>query len=222
MLDAVKKQPADLIYICNPNNPTGSITPRTEIEKFLQQLPAETLVLIDEAYHHFVSPEVDYRSFADHRIDDHRVIVARTFSKVYGMAGLRVGYSVSQPETNRKLSRFIVFDNPNCIAARAAVAALKDERALQQATGRIIADRQEFIRQAQARKLKMIPSQANFVMIETGRPIRQVIDHFNQHTVRIGRPFPPYDLYARISLGTPAEMQEFWRIFDAMDRNPQA
>src|SRR5580692_3158528 len=82
-----------LVYICNPNNPTGSLTPRKDLEAFIRKLPSTTTVLIDEAYHHFVAPTADYASFIDRPIDDDRVIVARTFSKVYGLAGIRAGYA---------------------------------------------------------------------------------------------------------------------------------
>src|SRR4051812_35617597 len=90
MLGAAQDRPT-LIYICNPNNPTGSLTPRAEIEQFLKKMPRDAHVIIDEAYHHFVT-DPNYKSFADHPIDDPRIIVARTFSKVFGLAGMRVGY----------------------------------------------------------------------------------------------------------------------------------
>jgi histidinol-phosphate aminotransferase len=93
-----------LIYICNPNNPTGSLTPRKDIEAFIRELPASTTILIDEAYHHFVAPVADYASFIDRPIGDDRVIVARTFSKVFGLAGIRVGYAVGAPERIKALA----------------------------------------------------------------------------------------------------------------------
>jgi histidinol-phosphate aminotransferase len=82
---------AGLVYICNPNNPTGTLTPRNDIETFIRKLPAKTMVLIDEAYHHYVGQNSTYLSFLDQRFDDPRVIVARTFSKIYGLAGMRTG-----------------------------------------------------------------------------------------------------------------------------------
>src|SRR5215470_4457358 len=89
-----------LVYICNPNNPTGNLTPRADLEDFISKLPAKTHVLIDEAYHDFVPPGPDYASFIDRPLhDDSRVIVARTFSKVYGLAGMRLGYGVAAKET---------------------------------------------------------------------------------------------------------------------------
>ena len=215
MLRAAKDSGAGLVYICNPNNPTGTITPRAEIEQFIAKMPSETYLLIDEAYHHFVDSQF-YQSFADKRSDNPRVFVLRTFSKIFGMAGLRVGYAVGTKETIDQLSKNYVFDSPNCVGARAASAGLKDTTALAAMESRMKGDRERFMAEAQKRKLTTLPSQANFVMMDTGKPIRTVIDYFKTKNVMIGRPFPPYDTYARISLGTPGEMQKFWMVWDGM------
>ena len=84
-----------LVYICNPHNPTGRVTRRQDLEAFLRKLPATMVVLIDEAYHHYVGESSEYASFIDRPVDDRRVIVTRSFSKIYGLAGLRVGYAVA-------------------------------------------------------------------------------------------------------------------------------
>src|SRR5260370_23895788 len=93
-----------LVSIVNPNNPTGTITPRKDMEAFIAKLPAGVTVLIDEAYHHFVAPGAEYESFLDRPISDPRVIVARTFSKIYGLAGMRIGYAVATPEIAKRLA----------------------------------------------------------------------------------------------------------------------
>lgn len=213
---AKAKRGAGLIYICNPNNPTGSLTARKQIEQLIGELPPETYLLIDEAYHHFVTQPADYVSFADQRAPDPRVMVARTFSKIYGMAGLRLGYAVGAKETIERLAASYVFDNPNCIAARAGAAALADKKGLDSAIRRAVHDREEFNRQVAARGLKAIPSHANFVMMDSSRPTQIVIDHFKSHQIRIGRPFPPFDTHVRVSLGTPAEMKQFWQVWDML------
>ncbi len=206
---------AGLVYICNPNNPTGSITGRKQIEEFLSQLGSDgPFVLVDEAYHHFADSP-DYVSFLDRPVDHPRLIVTRTFSKIYGMAGLRLGYSVSSKEIAEKLEGFSVFDSPSAPASLAGLAALADESTERAMARRVVGDRAEFMRQAAARKLHVIPSQANFVMVETGRPVKHVIEHFKQRNILIGRPFPPMDTYARISLSTPEDMQVFWKTWDA-------
>lgn len=213
---AKAREGADLIYICNPNNPTATLTPRAEIEAFLAKVPPETYVLIDEAYHHFAVGAPGYVSFADKRADHPRVFVLRTFSKIFGLAGLRVGYAVGPAALIDRLSTYRVFDNPNVIGVRAAIASLRNPAGQEAAVKRNAADREELLRQANARGLKTLPSHANFVMFDTGRPIRQVIDHCKSQGVRIGRPFPPYDTYARVSLGLPEDMRAFWKAWDAL------
>lgn len=207
---------AGLVYLCNPNNPTGSITPRKDIDAFLQQMGNEgPYVLIDEAYHHFAD-SADYVSFLDRPANYPRLIVTRTFSKIYGLAGLRLGYSISSADTAKRLDGFSVFNSPNGPAALAGMAALKDGAAEKETARKVLADRAEFMRQAQARKLHVIPSQANFVMMDTGRPVKQAIAGFKQRNILLGRPFPPMDTYARISLSTPDDMKEFWKAWDGL------
>jgi histidinol-phosphate aminotransferase len=203
-----------LVYICTPNNPTASITPRAEIEDFLQKLPRTAMVLIDEAYHHFVSPAASYASFIDKPVDDDRLIVARTFSKVYGLAGIRVGYAVASPGVAQKLASRCVPASVNLAAAVAAVSALDDQAFVRACVKSNAGNRQEFFKQANARKLAMIDSQANFVMMNAQRPSTEVSEHFKKNGVLIGRPFPPLDNYIRVTLGKPAEMAEFWRVWD--------
>ena len=200
-----------LIYICNPNNPTASITPRAGIEDFLRKLPRTAMVLIDEAYHHFVPSTASYASFIDKPVDDDRLIVARTFSKVYGLAGIRVGYAVASPEVAEKLSARCI---PAGVNLAAAVSALEDQEFVRACVKSNGENRQEFSNQAKARKLATIDSNANFVMMNAQRPARQVIEHFKKNGVLIGRPFPPLDNYIRVTLGKSAEMAEFWRVWD--------
>jgi len=206
-----------LVYICNPNNPTASLTPRKDLENFISKLPASTFVMIDEAYHHYAGQSGMYASFVDRPLDDERVIVTRTFSKVYGLAGLRLGYAVaSAPKVIQQMRKFLTEDNINAIATRAAGAALDDVDAVNDFVQRNTNDRQEFFNQAMARALKPIDSRANFVMMNTFHPADEVIQHFRKNNILIGRPFPPMDTYIRISLGRPEEMREFWRTWDML------
>jgi histidinol-phosphate aminotransferase len=205
-----------LVYICNPNNPTGTLTRRRDIEAFVRQLPETTFVLIDEAYHHYLGNSSDYASFVDRPIDDHRVIVTRSFSKIFGLAGLRVGYGVAAPQTARLLASCRLAENVNVIAARAAVAALGDPAHVRLSAVRNADDRQEFFNQSHARMLKPIDSQTNFVMLNTGRPAVEIIEHFKTNNVLISRPIPAFDKHIRVSLGSQADMREFWRVWDLM------
>jgi histidinol-phosphate aminotransferase len=205
-----------LVYICNPNNPTASLTPRRDIEAFLRKVPANTYVLIDEAYHHFSTDSPEYVSFIEKPVDDPRVIVARTFSKVYGMAGLRLGYSVAAPQTTKLLEKGQLEDNGNMIALHCGLAALDDDAAMRAAVARNAADRKEFMRQAALRKLHTIPSYANFAMVETGWPVRQVIKHFHDDNIAVGRPFPRMENFLRVSFSTPDDMAAFWQSWDKL------
>ena len=217
MLDRANRAAA-LVYICNPNNPTASITPRAEIESFLRQLPQSCAVLIDEAYHHYVNASARYISFLDQPVQDERVIVLRTFSKIYAMAGLRLGYAVADPKLIAKLRSQLTDIDLNGIAVAAGRAALIDDEAVRNAVKRNTDDRQEFFNQAMARMLKPIDSQTNFVMMDAHQPADHVIEHFLNHKIRIGRHFPPLTRHVRISLGTPDAMREFWRVWDLMPR----
>lgn len=205
-----------LVYICNPNNPTGNLTPRHDLEDFIGKLPKNTYVLMDEAYHDFVGANSEYVSFLERPLNDNRVIVARTFSKIYGLAGMRCGYGIAAKETIKQMRQHRLEDSLNILVTRCALTSLDDSAAHQLAQQRNAADRDEFFRHAAARKLEAIPSSTNFVMMSTNRPIRKLIDHFQQNNIRIGRPFPPMDTYARISLGKPEEMKEFWRAWDLL------
>ncbi len=205
-----------LVYICNPNNPTASLTPRKDLEVFISRLPMSTFVLIDEAYHHYAGNSGMYSSFIDHPLDDERVVVSRTFSKIYGLAGLRLGYGIGSPNTIQQMRKFAVQDNVNAIATHAATAALDDTEGVYDCVQRNANDRQEFFNQAMARALKPIDSHTNFVMMNTFRPADEVILHFRKNNILIGRRFQPMETYIRVSLGLPQEMLAFWRTWDSL------
>jgi histidinol-phosphate aminotransferase len=210
-----------LIYICNPNNPTGTLTHRRDLEAFIRRLPAMTSVVIDEAYHHYVGESSDYASFIDRPMDDGRIIVTRSFSKIYGLAGLRIGYAIAAPQTSGLLAAHRLLDDVNVVAAMAAVAALDDVEHVRVSASRNTDARQEFFNQANARMLRWIDSQTNFVMLHgahpaVARPAVEVIEHFKEHEILVGPPIPSFEKSIRVSLGTAAEMREFWRTWDLM------
>jgi histidinol-phosphate aminotransferase len=207
-----------LVYICNPNNPTGTLTRRRDLEAFIRELPETTVVVIDEAYHHYAGDSSDYASFIDRPINADRLIVTRSFSTIFGLAGLRVGYAVTAQQTARLLAAGRLPENVSVMAARAAVAALEDREHAQLSVVRNTDDRQEFFNQCHARMLRPIDSLANFVMVNTGGPAVEIIDHFRKHNVLIPPSMPGFDTYVRVSLGTQADMQEFWRVWDLLPR----
>jgi histidinol-phosphate aminotransferase len=205
-----------LVYLCNPNNPTGTLTRRRDLEAFIRELPESTYVLIDEAYHHYVGESSDYASFIDHPLDDARVIVARSFSKIHGLAGLRVGYAIAATQTARLLTAGRLPGGVNVVAARAAATALDDQEYVRISARRNADDRQEFLNQANARMLRPIDSQTNFVLLDTERPAAAVVERFKKNGILLAEPFPGFEQHVRVSIGTPAEMREFWSIWDLM------
>jgi len=222
MLAQSESRPA-LVYICNPNNPTGTLTRRADLERFFEALPAGAHVVIDEAYHHYVEPSDEYKSFIDAPIDHPRVMVVRSFSKMYGLAGLRIGYAIAPPSIATRLETQMLGRNVSVLAARAAAAAIDDGGHVQECRSRNTSDRQEFLNQANARMLRAIDSQTNFVMIGSEHPIgattvkyslRAVIEHFATNAIVLAKPVAPLDDYLRVSLGTAPEMAEFWRVWD--------
>jgi histidinol-phosphate aminotransferase len=205
-----------VIYICNPHNPTGTLTRRRDLEAFIRELPDTAHVVIDEAYHHYVAESPDYASFIDRPVDDPRVVVTRSFSKVHGLAGVRVGYAIAAPAVARQITARRAAAELSIVAAQGAMAALDDAEHVRISVTRTVDDRQEFVNQAHARMLKSIDSQTNFVLLNTERPAIDVIDHFKSYGVVLAGPIASFDTYIRVSLGTPAEMREFWAVWDVM------
>jgi len=217
-LDAMRERVdarTGLIYICNPHNPTGSLTKRQEIDALLDKLPGDVHVIVDEAYHDFVGHSADYRTLID-RTNDPRLIVLRTFSKIHGLAGLRVGYGIAAASTAMTLRAYASSNDISMIAARAAAAALEDPEYVRTSVNRIADERQEFLNQANARMLRSIDSLTNFVMLNTGRSSSEVAAHFGEHRILVAGPVAGYEKYIRVSLGTSIEMDEFWRVWDRL------
>ena len=201
-----------LIYICNPNNPTASITPKHEVREFLDKVPRETMILVDEAYFHYAD-SADYESVIPMIGKHPNLVVARTFSKIYGMAGLRCGYCVAQPETIQRLRPHQVWDSVNVMALAAANASLNDTDHLTMGR-RLNTETKRFVSgELDAMRYQQIPSQANFIMIDVRRPVRPVIDGLNQRGVQVGRPFPTLPNHLRVTIGKQAEMETFLSAF---------
>jgi histidinol-phosphate aminotransferase len=203
-----------LVYICNPNNPTGSLTPRSDLESFIGRLPPTTHVLVDEAYHHYVEGSSDYASFIDRPVGNPRLIVTRSFSAVYGLAGLRVGYAVAEPATAQTIAAYRLPESLASVAAFAAIAALGDIDHVRAAAEANTERRQEFLNQADARMLRAIDSHANFVMFDTRHEGADVVQHYKDQGILISGPFVNFNRFVRVSLGTSDDMREFWRVWD--------
>src|SRR5712692_5678511 len=201
-----------LIYICNPNNPTASITPKNEIRKLLTKAPRETMILVDEAYYHYAD-SADYESVIPLVKDHSNLIVARTFSKIYGMAGLRLGYCIAQPETIQRLRPHQTWDSVNIMAMVAAIASLNN--ADQVTNGRQLnSETKKFVLgELEAMGFKSIPSQANFIMIDLRRRMRPMLEGLRQRGVEVGRLFPALPNHMRVTIGKKPEMEAFLSSF---------
>jgi histidinol-phosphate aminotransferase len=205
MLAAAK---AGLIYVCNPNNPTASITPKDEVRDFIAKTPPETMILVDEAYFHFAdSPE--YESVIPLVKEHPNLIVSRTFSKIYGMAGLRCGYCVAQKETVERMRRNQMWDSVNCMALAAATASLDDPDHVPNGQ-RLNKEAKQFTRsELEKMGYKSIPSQANFIMFDCKRPVVPIIKAMKERNVHVGRLFPALPNHMRLTIGKKSEMETF-------------
>jgi histidinol-phosphate aminotransferase len=203
---------AGVIYVCNPNNPTASITKKQDVRAFLQSVPADTMVLIDEAYFHYADSP-DYESVIPLVQMRPNLIVARTFSKIFGMAGIRAGYGIAQESVIRKMDQQKAWDSMNVVALAGARASLLDAAHVAEGRKRNKQTRDEVVRGLTALGYDVVPSQANFIMVNIRRPVRPVIDSMRSHGVRVGRLFPALPQHLRVTIGTPQEMQSFLSAF---------
>ena len=201
-----------LIYICNPNNPTASITPKSDLSAFIAKAPRQTMILVDEAYHHYADGP-DYESVIPLIKDNPNLIVARTFSKIYGMAGLRCGYCIAQREVIERMRPHKSWDSVNLMALVAATASLNDPD--QVANGRRLNSeaRAFVIGELDKMGFEQIPSQANFIMFNIKRPVVPVIQALKQRNVSVGRLFPALPNHMRLTIGKKAEMEAFLAAF---------
>lgn len=197
-----------LVYICNPNNPTASITPKNELSAFIAKVPRQTMILVDEAYHHYADSP-DYESVIPLIKDNANLMVARTFSKIYGMAGLRCGYCIAQRETIERMRPHQSWDSVNIMALTAAIASLNDPD--QVANGRRLNSeaRAFVIGELDKMGYTQIPSQANFIMFNVKRPVVPLIQALKQRNVQVGRLFPALPNHMRLTIGKKAEMEAF-------------
>lgn len=208
MLAATSGKPAGLIYVCNPNNPTASLTPKADLRAFLAKVPPQTAVLVDEAYHHYVESD-DYESVIPLVRDYPNLIVARTFSKIYGLAGLRCGYAVAQAAAIERLAAHQAFDSLSLPAVTAARVSLEDADHVPRYRAQNAAVRRTTLEALAGMGLRAIPSAANFFMVELGRDVRPVIAGLKQRGVEVGRLFPALPHHLRVTVGTEAQMQSF-------------
>jgi histidinol-phosphate aminotransferase len=214
MIKTAKENSSDVgfIYICNPNNPTGAIVSKQEIKELLDGIPENIPVLMDEAYFHFAD-DPNYATAISSVTEGRPVIVARTFSKIAALAGMRLGYGIAPADLTARMRPFAGSMTTNVLAKWAGVAALKDTAALEKVRADIIRQRKQTIADLAELGFSSIPSQGNFFMVNIRRNVMPVIQAFRQQGILVGRPFPPMLEYLRVTVGKPEEMARFMKAF---------
>ena len=199
---------AGLYYICNPNNPTGTLTPKSEIEWLVANKPKGSIVMIDEAYTHI--SEAPFNS--DLVAADKDVVVLRTFSKIYGMAGLRAGAAIARPDLIEKLAGLSAGMLP--ITGMAAASASLAQKNLVPERRKLIGNvREDTFNFLEKNKFHYVPSVSNCFMVDTKRPGNEVVAAMRKEKVYIGRVWPIMPTYVRITVGTRSDMQKFQAAF---------
>jgi histidinol-phosphate aminotransferase len=218
MADAAARPPAGLVFCCNPNNPTATVHGSTAIRDFLARTHSaspETTVLVDEAYHDFVE-DPSYATAIPLVKDDPRLVVSRTFSKVYGLAGFRVGYAIARPETITAMRPWRCGNSINLGAAAGAVAAMGAPAHIRSELA-ISREARAFTRKFfEGLGYKVEPSETNFVMVNIRRDSKEFKDACLARGVMVGRQFPQFKQHTRISIGSMDEMDRATRIFRAV------
>ena len=201
-----------LVYVCNPNNPTGNITKDRRLRPFCEEASKKALVFVDEAYHEYVRDK-NYRSMIDLVKAGENVLVSRTASKIHALAGMRIGFGFAKPEIVSALEPHMTGGLLNMMGLRAALASYRDN------------DHQLFCRKKndEARKVvtdvldemgrEYASSKTNFIFFHTGRPIQKFQAEMEERGVRVGRPFPPYLDWCRLTLVKPEQMLKFVTAF---------
>jgi histidinol-phosphate aminotransferase len=197
-----------LVFLCNPNNPTGTVVTREELGEFFARVPATTMALVDEAYYDFVE-DARCASAFEWMGKMPNLVVARTFSKVYGLAGMRLGYGVGSRQAIEAMRAHRVQENGNVAVLSAALASLADTGNRAEVRKRLNDTRRWLGRELEKDGRRTMPSEANFVMLNLGRDAGPVIAEFQARGIHVGRRFPSLSDWLRVSMGTQPEMEAF-------------
>ena len=196
-----------MVYLCNPNNPTGSLMNTDDLESFCSQVSKKSIVFVDEAYHEYVI-DSKYRSMIDLVKSGKNVIISRTASKVHGLAGLRVGFAITTPQIAKRLESYLT-DSLNIIGLRAAIASYKDKRFQNFSIDMNNKAKKVVAEYLDTKGIQYLDSQTNFMFIKTDIEISDFQPAMEKHGVLVGRPFPPFTNWCRLSMAKPEEMQKF-------------
>lgn len=215
----VNHRDVGFLYLCTPNNPTGRVLTKAQIKHILDSLPEDVPVLIDEAYHHFVEDPA-YATSIPYVLEGRRVIVARTFSKIAGLAGMRLGYAIAPRDLLQQLRPYAT-GSVNAVVKWGGVAALKDIESQARVKQVTLELRKKTTGELNSLGFPCVPSEANFFLVHVKRPVVPVIDEFRKKMVLVGRPFPPMNEHLRVSIGTRDEMTRFMVAFKEIVAAPK-
>ncbi len=220
MVEATNRNARDVgfVYVCNPNNPTGVTMTADEIAYLLDNIPEDIPVLIDEAYHHFVEDPA-YEESLKYVREGRKVIIARTFSKIYGMAAMRIGFAIAKPDIVQEMRAYST-GSVNALARWGAVAAMEDV----EASRRMLEHNRKWREQTRADLASLgyesIPSETNFFMVNLRQRVAPIRQAFRERGVAVGRDFPPMLDHLRVSVGTEEEMGRFMNAFEDILKTP--
>jgi histidinol-phosphate aminotransferase len=216
IIAAASKGDAGLVFFNNPNNPTATVHGAktvTDMVERIRKASPDTVILIDEAYHDYVTDPA-YQTAVPLALSTPNVFVARTFSKAYGMAGMRIGYGIGMPDTMKKLAQLKMPYNVSVFGVAAAIASLNDPQHIADESKRNTEVRAFTVKALLDMGAKPADSQGNFVFVDIGRPAKEFRDTCAKSGVMVGRDFPPFEKsHCRISIGTMDEMKKAVEVF---------
>lgn len=202
-----------LFYLCNPNNPTATITATDKLRAWIKEAPANHYFLLDQAYSEYIT-DPSFESgveWVKQELSDN-LIVVRTFSKLCALAGMRMGYAIANPQTTAAIEAFMSIDNTNLSGAVAVLATLDDEDFLARSLSITNQSREMVEATLDELGLRHLPSQANFIFHEVKGNVKAYMDRMREHGIVVGREFPPIEGFSRLTLGTPDEMAVFIKV----------
>jgi histidinol-phosphate aminotransferase len=195
-----------LVFVCNPNNPTSTLADAARLRDFVRSTSKRALVIVDEAYHDFIDDPA-YKSMTDLALAGENVIVSRTASKIHGIAGLRIGFAIARPDIIARLGEYAT-GTPNAFGVNAAIASLQDTEYQSFVKAKNREGRELLTTSLKSMGKRVAHSQTNFVFFQAGMPVDKVQAVMKAKGFLIGRAFPPYTDWCRISIGTPEEMKQ--------------
>jgi histidinol-phosphate aminotransferase len=199
-----------LVYVCNPNNPTGTAVTRDALEKFIRSVPVSCTVIVDEAYIN-LADQPGVATVAALVKDVPNVVVLRTFSKLHGLAGLRIGYAIAPPALAQRLAA-LSLTWPNSTGLAAAIASFNDHDFLKTTRAALTGDRAKVHATLDRMGLQRANAQGNFVFFDTGGPLQRFQERMLAEGIKVGRHFDGYDTWARVTIGLHQEVDRFLQV----------